>query len=190
MQYIEAPSNERPKHLSVMLAGGITNCADWQAELISYLQGADISVFNPRRAQFPLGDPEAGKVQIAWEFEKLRMADIVVFWFSRGSINPIALLEYGSAIERLPPECIVVGVDPAYERKFDVYEQTRHARPDIKICDDISLLSTRILIKRAMQIDGVRGQIRAPYEYARGHESRSVIPTLAVVWRSLLGKKA
>lgn len=50
---------------SVFLAGGITNCPQWQQEVIDRLQGYEIecTILNPRRANFPIGDPSAAREQ-------------------------------------------------------------------------------------------------------------------------------
>lgn len=131
MQYIEAINDEKPKFTSVFLAGGITNCPDWQSEVVNNLENTNITIFNPRRKNFPIHDPNASLDQIEWEFNKLREADILSFWFSRGSLNPIVLFEYGSALER--EKLIVVGVDVDYERKQDIILQTSLIRPDMNI---------------------------------------------------------
>lgn len=132
MQIITAPDNTAAKHPSIFLAGGITNCPEWQNELIGMLGNAmEVTVYNPRRENFPIGDPEAAPIQIKWEYERLRSADLWVFWFSRGSVNPIVMFEYGSALERIDDgvagmnKRMIVGVDPEYPRAFDVYQQTR-----------------------------------------------------------------
>jgi hypothetical protein len=143
---------------SVFLAGGITGCPDWQAEVIYMLdeEGFDGTVYNPRRANFPIGDPTAASEQIAWEFAALERADVRLFWFAGGErvfpesalrsageypgagarysspVQPIALYELGrwTALEAAP---LVVGADPNYARLIDVHEQMRHARPDLAI---------------------------------------------------------
>lgn len=142
MQYIEAISEEKPKFTSVFLAGGITGCQNWQSEVVNKLKGLDIAIFNPRRKNFPIHDPNASYEQIKWEFNRLREADILSFWFSKGSLNPIVLFEYGSALER--KEAIVVGIDPDYERKRDVEIQTLLIRPKLKIVSSIGDLSKEI----------------------------------------------
>ena len=142
MQCIEAISNEKPKFTSVFLAGGITNCPDWQSEVVDSLKNTDITIFNPRRKNFPIHDPNASFEQIKWEFQKLREADILSFWFSRGSLNPIVLFEYGSALER--EKSVIVGVDPDYERKRDVEIQTSLIRPRLEIVTSIQDLTDEI----------------------------------------------
>ena len=128
---VEAPNEvyslENNRNRKVFLAGGITNCPDWQKELIEKLKDVDgVTLYNPRRADFPIGDPNAAEQQITWEFEKLKEADIIVFWFSRGSLNPIVLYELGMW-GNSRAVTTVIGIDPEYERKQDVEIQTKLA---------------------------------------------------------------
>jgi len=128
MQSIKAPSDEQAKFASVFLAGGITNCPDWQSETSKALEGLNITIFNPRRDVFPV-EPKAAEEQILWEFEKLRAADLISFWFPKETLNPITLFEFGAAMER--HAALVVGIDPEYERKADLEIQMKLSRPDI-----------------------------------------------------------
>lgn len=129
MKYIEAPERYLTGEVSLFLAGGITNCPLWQNEMVELLKDLDIVVFNPRRKDFPIGDPNAAYEQIKWEFEFLDRADMILFWFARGSLNPIVLFEYGKWLMNLRNKTnykpIFVGIDPEYERKQDVELQTR-----------------------------------------------------------------
>lgn len=133
MIYIESPAKLYSAHPypRVFLAGGITNCPDWQQEIVHRLEVAkfDGTVMNPRRANFPIGDPLAAPAQIKWEWEMLRDADLVVFWFAKGSLNPIVLYELGAHRDRN----IVVGCDPVYERTQDVIEQLKLQRPELVV---------------------------------------------------------
>jgi len=133
---------ERPTDgFKVFLAGGITNCPNWQKEIIDKMKEEDIGeaevyLFNPRRENFPINDPNASKEQIEWEFEALRDADMIIFWFSRGSLNPIVLYELGMwGNSRDIP--IVIGIDEGYERRQDVEIQTELAREDAPIVDTL-----------------------------------------------------
>ncbi len=130
MQYIEAPVQEKAGFKSVFLAGGITNCPDWQKYVADKLAKYDITVFNPRRKKFPTAH-EAMQEQISWEYERLRTADIISFWFSSGSLNPIVLFELGAAMERNAN--MVVGLNPDYERRMDVEIQVGLRKPKISI---------------------------------------------------------
>ena len=73
MKYIEAPEvyKKLDDKLSIFIAGGITNCPDWQSEIVELLNNADVVLLNPRRKNFPINEPRASKEQIQWEFENL-----------------------------------------------------------------------------------------------------------------------
>jgi len=134
---IEAPNEvyslENTENIRMFLAGGISNCPDWQSEVIEHLKDVDgLTVYNPRRQDFPMDDPNAAEEQITWEYEHLADADVIAFWFSRGSLNPIVLYELGMWGNSNDVE-IVIGVDPEYERIQDVEIQTRLARPEVDI---------------------------------------------------------
>ena len=56
-QYIEAPSDEPAKNdESIFLAGGISNCPDWQKEVAEeFEKDLDrLTVYNPRRKNFEM----------------------------------------------------------------------------------------------------------------------------------------
>ena len=143
---IVAPSREfEPRRFHLFLAGGITNCPDWQKEMIGELAGnGDLNMFNPRRPSFPIDDPNAAPEQIAWEYKYLEECPFVLFWFSRGSLNPIVLYELGMWGNSRPDKTIFVGADPEYQRKQDVVIQTRLARPDIVIAHSIPKLAEQV----------------------------------------------
>jgi len=136
--YVEAPDplpwvvfqTENPP-VAVFLAGGITGCPDWQSDLYDLLQtitlhgnaNPDLVVLNPRREDFPIYDPNAARTQIKWEFEMLRRADIISFWFCKDQIQPIVLFEYGYWLGQ-HSKPLVVGIEPGYPRTQDVVIQT------------------------------------------------------------------
>jgi hypothetical protein len=128
---------------TIFLAGGITSCPDWQAELIEKIRSKygylDITLLNPRRKNFPIHDPNASEEQIKWEYDHLKKSDIIIFWFSEGSLNPIVLYElgmWGNSGTRK----IIVGCDPNYQRIQDVAIQTKLARPDITVLDSLDAI--------------------------------------------------
>lgn len=147
---IEAPNEiyslENNENLKLFLAGGITNCPDWQAVLLKDIKELpNLTIYNPRRKDFPIGDPKAAEAQITWEFIHLLNSDILLFWFARGSLNPIVLLElgrYGLSGDRP----IIVGIDPQYERAQDVRIQTKLSRPDTIIADSLEEMSEALFI--------------------------------------------
>jgi len=72
MQYIEAISAEKAEYKSVFFAGGISNCPDWQKGLVDTLKDYEITVYNPRRNNFPIDDDSESEAQIIWEFDRLK----------------------------------------------------------------------------------------------------------------------
>lgn len=145
-EYVEALAPYTGARRSVFLAGGITDCPDWQAEAVAGLADLPIAILNPRRATFPIHDPGASAAQIAWEFEHLRRADAVLFWFPAGgaAVQPIALYELGAHAATGKP--MVVGADPGYPRSTDVVLQMGHVRPDLRVY--ASLMETIAAMRR------------------------------------------
>lgn len=142
MRYIESPEIYQGKDRSLFLAGGITNCPNWQAELANLLNDRQFVLLNPRRANFPIHDPTAAEKQIKWEYDHLRKASAVSFWFPKETLCPITLYELGkqSALDKL----IFIGVHPEYLRRRDVEIQTRLTKPEIEIVHDLESLSAQI----------------------------------------------
>ena len=117
------------ERVPVFIAGGISNCPDWQTELVKLIDTDRFDVINPRR---PGGLGKTGKAarkQIEWEHQALELAQIVLFWFPKESICPISLFEYGKFLERACKEGIrlIGGCDPEYARAFDLDIQTQLA---------------------------------------------------------------
>lgn len=144
MKYIESPEIYKnfDSKKSIFLAGGITNCPDWQLEMVERLKNHDIILLNPRRKKFPINVPTASKEQIQWEFEHMRRADTILFWFPKESICPIALYELGAWC--MTDKLLWIGVHPNYERKVDIEEQTKLARPEIIIAYDLKDLADQV----------------------------------------------
>jgi len=132
----EVYSLENNRNIKLFLAGGISNCPDWQSKVLEEIKDVDgLTVYNPRRKNFPINDPKAAEEQITWEYEKLKDADVIAFWFSRGSLNPIVLYELGRW-GNSSGKHIVIGIDPEYERQQDVEIQTMLSRPEVDIIYD------------------------------------------------------
>jgi hypothetical protein len=143
MKVITAPNiyNVEPDEVSVFLAGGITNCPDWQKDIINKLQtdytnlDDKLVIFNPRRENFPIGDKSASYKQIEWEFNCLEKADIFSMYFTSGiSDQPICMYELGRYISRMQAKYpvdwkyrIIISVEDGYKRKEDVLIQTHLA---------------------------------------------------------------
>lgn len=134
---------------SLFLAGGITNCPDWQSELIELMRGQsvlnDLVVYNPRRQDFDISNPKASEEQICWEFAKLRDADVVSFWFAPGSVNPIVFYELGQWGNSRGGRPMCVGCDPAFTRTQDVVMQTKLARPEITVQTSLEALVDQVV---------------------------------------------
>ncbi|GAA3550052.1 hypothetical protein GCM10022419_032960 [Nonomuraea rosea] len=131
--YYEAPDYYEPSPgdpPAVFLAGGITGVEDWQRRAAAALRRLPAIVLNPRRRDFPMNDPAQTPIQIAWEHHHLHLPGVLtLFWFpAGGSLQPIALLELGAALDN-PARGLAVGADPGYPRVEDVRWQTRLARP-------------------------------------------------------------
>ncbi len=131
---------------SVFLAGGISNCKEWQKEVIGELESEDITIYNPRRDAFDIMDTSATNYQIAWEYERLEQMDIFSMYFCSGkSDQPICMYELGRNIVRMqnrfPSDWnkrIIIGVEVGYTRAIDVIKQIGLCAPDVFVHPDIT----------------------------------------------------
>jgi hypothetical protein len=142
MRVVRCPAEAEPEQQqrSLFLAGGISNCPDWQSALLEDLRDTDWVVFNPRRADFDAGNSELARGQIEWEHRHLRRSSAIAFWFPPQTLCPITLYELGAW--SMTDKALFVGVDPMYARRLDVLEQTRLVRPDVRIVDSLEGLAT------------------------------------------------
>lgn len=144
MKVIEAPN--KPSNLAynnmtkLFLAGGITDCPDWQSEVIEELSKyndlGDLMIFNPRRKDFDITDKDASRKQIEWEFEYLNDMDIFTMYFAKSetSVQPICMYELGRHLARMCeryrstwPDRILIGIEDGYLRSNDVEIQSELA---------------------------------------------------------------
>lgn len=149
MIVIESPNEvysiENNHNKKLFLAGGITSCDDWQKEIIKEFKYINnLTIYNPRREIFPINDPNAAEEQITWEYNHLKSCDYILFWFAKGSLNPIVLYEIGR-FGTSSNKQIFIGIDPLYERKLDVEIQTKLSRPDIQILYSIEELANQVI---------------------------------------------
>jgi hypothetical protein len=160
MYYYEAPNQgiptDRLNH-SLFMAGGITDCPNWQMELREKLINTDVTLLNPRRANFPIDDPNAAEQQITWEHNHLHLAKAVSFWFPAETLSPIVLFElgawshwqghrYDTGQQRpvLYQKPIFVGVHPDYKRRQDVEIQLLRQRPEVEVVYSLDDLAWQI----------------------------------------------
>jgi len=142
--YIEALDEPKDMpHDYLFLAGGITGTPNWQQEIVKLLDATDLVLLNPRRANFPIGDPDAAQEQIQWEHKHLRMADAILFWFPKETLRPIVLYELGAWSMTDKP--IFVGVHPDYARRQDVEIQTGLVRPEVAIAYSLQELAAQVV---------------------------------------------
>ena len=80
---------------SVFIAGGISNCPDWQNEMSAMLDTSLYDVVNPRRAGGFDRTGVTAEEQITWEHRALSLIDACIFWFPCETLCPITLLELG-----------------------------------------------------------------------------------------------
>ena len=149
-QYIEAPDyKEIYRTRSIFLGGGITNCIDWQSEVIDAIGDLDLAILNPRRKSFTMDDPRQSEIQIKWEHYYLRRSNQVVFYFPHETLCPITLFELGATLERRlhtapnDRQILFVGCHPDYQRKFDVKIQSE--LQGIEVCKDLKELVKKVL---------------------------------------------
>lgn len=144
MIHIQPPQESETISKGLFLAGTITGAPNWQGDILRLLSDETITVFNPRRDNFPVNDPNAAEEQIRWEYKYLRRADAISFWFAQESLNPIVLYELGAW--SMTEKTIFVGVHPKYKRKLDIEIQTKLVRPDIQIVYSLDSLADQIKV--------------------------------------------
>ena len=130
---MEVKAPEYQFYKRVFLAGGITDCPDWQSEFINKCKNLQVILYNPRRTSFDINNLDDSYDQIKWEYTMMENSDIIVFWFSSRSLNPIVLYELGKYIKS--NKQIIIGIDPEYSRKDDVIIQSELAKNQtLKFC--------------------------------------------------------
>ena len=148
MKVITAPEKYDLKdgEVGIFLAGGITNCDNWQKDIIKKLEDCsdyeeykeNFVIFNPRRDNFDITKDDPNE-QIRWEFNMLEKCHVFSMYFCEGiSDQPICMYELGRNIVRMQnrfptdwQERIVVSVESGYKRKTDVFKQVSLATNDL-----------------------------------------------------------
>ena len=144
MKYIECPKEYLPNNeeKSLFIAGGISNCRNWQRELVEEIVHEDVVLFNPRRKLFDINNPEIEIEQINWEHKYIGLAKAVSFWFSPETLCPITLYELGKV--SMMDKKLFIGIDEKYSRKRDLKIQTGLIRPEVEIVYSLEDLSRQI----------------------------------------------
>jgi len=126
MTILTAPDNSDDHEFTVFLAGGISNCPDWQtpaAEKIQAALGDSILIVNPRRNGWDMNSHvEESTKQILWEHKYLKQSAHILFWFPKETLCPITLLELGKYLVK--PVALTIGTHPEYQRRLDVEVQS------------------------------------------------------------------
>lgn len=129
MEYIECPQTLHPsRKTTIFLAGGITGCPDWQKDVVARFveTGHPVRIANPRRKQFDVKDDTLAEEQIIWEYDAMSASDVILFWFPKESLCPIALYELGR-YNALRTKTLFIGTHVDYPRRKDVVIQTKLA---------------------------------------------------------------
>ena len=90
------------------------------------LTSSRVAALNPRRDEIISAIGETARQQITWEFDNLKSAKVILFWFPNAE-TVITFLELGKELAR--KSNIVVGVDPDYNRRFDIETQVHLELP-------------------------------------------------------------
>lgn len=124
-----------PVKADLFLAGGISNCPNWQQEIINGLGDTNLVVLNPRREFY--STETSAREQIKWEYDALRTVSTVLFWFPEETLCPITLFELG-VFSQKPDVKLVVGTHPNYARRLDVVEQLKWSRPEVEVTNSLN----------------------------------------------------
>ena len=119
---------------SIFVAGGISNCPDWQSEMTTLMDSNIFDVVNPRRDSGFDKTGATAEEQIIWEHRALGLVDSCIFWFPKETLCPITLLELGKMLVRAHHHAVrlAIGWHPEYQRAFDLDVQIRLEHPEDK----------------------------------------------------------
>lgn len=147
MKVVTAPDGcSTHAKISVFLAGGISDCWNWQDAVINKLRemeenGYDMRslvLFNPRRPSFDVNNPVDTKEQINWEYYWLDCCDIFSMYFCNSeSVQPICMYELGRNLLKKSDDweddsncycsSVLISIEKGYKRTDDVLIQTELA---------------------------------------------------------------
>lgn len=128
--------NDIPNVIDLFLAGGITDCWNWQkplAALISHylsvatpltwlIDNPGFTIAIPRRESDFSHDGSEAVSQICWEHKALSRSVNKSYYFTRDAMQPISLLELGKHLAN--PVNLFIAIEYGYARHLDVRVQT------------------------------------------------------------------
>lgn len=135
MKVFEAPNEVilEDNDITCFLAGGISNCENWQTQVIKELSKYNLPnlvLINPRRSYFDANNFD-NEEQIKWEFNQLEKADIFSMYFCNSvSVQPICMYELGRNLLLMQHKFknwknrIIITIEDGYSRKSDVEIQS------------------------------------------------------------------
>lgn len=173
MDIITSPNIVELVKPSVFLAGGITNCPDWQKDFIDNFTNSfsirEVTIVNPRCEEWDdtRDNIEVSKEQISWEKNYLDVTTGVVFWFPKETLCPITLFELGGAL--YSRNIIAIGIDPEYQRKLDIEVQVGLVNKNIPIVYSVNDLvdETMEYFKNYKSFEDYDNEISKKYEEYR-----------------------
>ena len=146
MKVIVAPNEIPCDNFKVYLAGGITNCHNWQKDVIEYIRKQDVdnkleklTLCNPRRDNFDIAKDDPFD-QIIWEQDAINYKTNIfsMYFCNSESDQPICMYELGVRIARITDgfysrDNLIISIENGYKRTNDVVIQTKLELPDFII---------------------------------------------------------
>lgn len=131
--------NEKSGNKKIFLAGGISNCPDWQDYVANELKKKlkNVDIINPRRKIWDdeRKDSSVSLDQIVWEKNYIDSADYILFYFPKDTLCPITLFELGAAL--YTKRIVSIGIEPGYQREFDIRTQVGLVDESINITNSL-----------------------------------------------------
>lgn len=139
MKELIVPDRSPSAGVSLLLLGPTVGCADWQSDMVSYLQNDNATVFNPRPNYTPTSNPLVMNSQRAWENSKMSQADAILIWFPYGGIWGETLMRFGMCLELSKP--LFIGVEKEYGFEEIVKTHVLYRRPTQKVHSNLTEMS-------------------------------------------------
>ena len=132
---IPAAGSGRP---TVFLAGGMSWCEDWQAQMARDLRAEAGVLLSPRINKPPYPDRE---MQAWWEIRGRRQCGATVFYFpdTPKSVQPVTWYEMGANCQSGKPTAVYV--DAGHRRRLDIEERIAVNQPAAYIANSLAELT-------------------------------------------------